>query len=153
MPELFLANEAETEELGLRIGRALAPSTILLLDGELGAGKTTVTRGIARGLGVEGEVTSPTFLTLKVYATSLGVPLLHVDLYRVAAEAYLEEQGILDEVDEGAIAVVEWGEKAGDLQGYRTLELRITEEGEGRRAVLSAGAEWKERLERVGLEI
>ncbi len=153
MPELFLASEAETEELGLRIGRALAPSTILLLDGELGVGKTTVTRGIARGLGVEREVTSPTFLTLKVYATSLGVPLLHVDLYRVAAEGYLEEQGILEEVDEGAIAVVEWGEKAGDLQGYMALELRITEEGEGRRGLLSAGAEWKERLERVGLEI
>ncbi len=152
MPELFLAGEAETEEFGLRIGHSMVASSILLLDGELGVGKTTMARGVARGLGVEEPVTSPTFLTLKVYQTRLGVVLLHVDLYRVDGGDYLEEQGILEAVDEGAIAAVEWGEKAAGLERYDPLEVRIREDGDGRRVSWNASPEWKERLERGGLE-
>jgi tRNA threonylcarbamoyladenosine biosynthesis protein TsaE len=104
-------SEAETEALGVRLARVLAPGDVVGLVGPLGAGKTALVRGIARGLGVEeGVVHSPTFLSATEYAGR--VPLAHVDLYR--HEDHLPHPDWLAEMLDGErVAVVEWFERLG----------------------------------------
>ncbi len=110
------------EALGARIARLLRAGDLVLLNGELGAGKTTLTRGIGAALGARGQVTSPTFVLARTHPTASGVPLVHVDAYRLATGAEVED---LDLDLDGSITVVEWG--AGKLDGVvdSWLELDI----------------------------
>ncbi|TXK19989.1 tRNA (adenosine(37)-N6)-threonylcarbamoyltransferase complex ATPase subunit type 1 TsaE [Homoserinibacter sp. GY 40078] len=100
------------EQLGARIAGQLRAGDLVLLNGELGAGKTTLTRGIGVALGARGSVTSPTFVLARTHPTVSGVPLVHVDAYRLATAAEVDD---LDLDLAGAITVVEWG--AGKLDG------------------------------------
>ena len=98
----------ETEAAGEELGRRLRPGDLVLLKGELGAGKTTFVRGIARGIGATAPVASPTFQLVRVYP---GRPqVAHVDLYRVERAAELRDIGLEELLDAGAV-VVEWGER------------------------------------------
>ncbi|MHB1733307.1 tRNA (adenosine(37)-N6)-threonylcarbamoyltransferase complex ATPase subunit type 1 TsaE [Ferrimicrobium acidiphilum] len=133
-------------ELGHRLGSALQPGDLVLLTGELGAGKTTFTQGVADGLGIQRSVTSPTFVTVKPYLLAGGGELYHVDLYRVDDPDYLYEQGILEELERGAMVVVEWAERSRLLDEYERLLVRIQLEGEGRRLEVEATPGWQERL-------
>jgi tRNA threonylcarbamoyladenosine biosynthesis protein TsaE len=104
------ASAEETEALGARLAEKLAPGDVVLVRGELGAGKTTLIRGAARALGVEGPVTSPTFTIGQRYEGQ--IPVSHLDLYRLAgvdAEAW----GDLEPYFDGTIVFVEWPEHAG----------------------------------------
>ena len=107
----------ETIELGRRIARQLTPPVVVLLIGELGAGKTTLAKGLVAGLGAasEEEVTSPTFTLVHEYAAASrkGKSVYHVDLYRVETPRDLETLGLEDVLAERAIVIVEWGEKLG----------------------------------------
>jgi len=104
----------ETEAFGERFGKGLVGGDLVYLHGEIGAGKTTLVRGIARGLGVEGQVTSPTFTVGQRYPGRL-LSLAHLDLYRLA-DVLGEEPGLLDDyLDEQTVVVVEWPEQGGDL--------------------------------------
>jgi tRNA threonylcarbamoyladenosine biosynthesis protein TsaE len=132
--------------LGQRLGSVLEPGDLILLTGELGAGKTTFTQGIAKGLGIERSVTSPTFVTVKPYLLVGGGEFFHVDLYRVDDPDYLYDQGILEELERGAIVVVEWAERARLLDEYERLLVSIRLEGEGRCMEVEATSEWQERL-------
>jgi tRNA threonylcarbamoyladenosine biosynthesis protein TsaE len=100
----------QTEAAGEGLGAQLRAGDLLLLVGDLGAGKTTFVRGLARGMGVQGDVISPTFQLVRVYAGP--VPLAHVDLYRLEAGEEIEELG-LDELLQSGAVVVEWGDKLG----------------------------------------
>ncbi|WP_233570596.1 tRNA (adenosine(37)-N6)-threonylcarbamoyltransferase complex ATPase subunit type 1 TsaE [Frigoribacterium sp. PhB24] len=100
------------EALGRRVSGLLRAGDLLVLTGPLGAGKTTFTRGLGEGLEVRGQVASPTFVLARTHPTASGVPLVHVDAYRLAGEAELDD---LDLDYEGSIVVVEWG--AGLLDG------------------------------------
>ena len=108
LPELRTSSAEETEAAGERLGRTLRPGDLLLLAGELGAGKTTFVRGLARGLGVEGQVQSPTFQLVRMHAGE--VPLAHVDLYRVGTAAELDDLGLEEILEEGVVAI-EWGSR------------------------------------------
>ena len=99
---------AETEAAGERLGHTLQVGDLLLLEGELGAGKTTFVRGVARGCGSSAPVASPTFQLVRVYAGR--VQLAHVDLYRLASSAELVDLGLEELLDQGAV-VVEWGDR------------------------------------------
>jgi tRNA threonylcarbamoyladenosine biosynthesis protein TsaE len=134
-------------ELGHRLGSALQPGDLVLLTGELGAGKTTFTQGIADGLGIQRSVTSPTFVTVKPYRLAGGGEFYHVDLYRVDDPEYLDEQGVLEELERGAMVVVEWAERSRPLDEYEPLLVRIQLEGEGRCMEVEATPEWRERLQ------
>ena len=113
MKAVTTTSAAETEAAGAHLARLLKAGDLLLLEGELGAGKTTFVRGLARGLGVGGEVQSPTFQLVRVHP---GRPALaHVDLYRLENSAELTDLGLDDLLDQG-IVVVEWG---GRLDGAR----------------------------------
>jgi tRNA threonylcarbamoyladenosine biosynthesis protein TsaE len=118
--ELVTSSPEETESAGERLGRHLGPGDLLLLVGEMGAGKTTFVRGLARGMGVEGDVMSPTFQLVRVYRGS--TPLAHADLYRIGAPAELDELG-LDELRDCGAVVVEWGERLGEAAPRVVLEL------------------------------
>lgn len=135
-------SEEETRELGRRLGRELAPDGVLLLSGDLGAGKTVLTRGIGEALGLgSGEVQSPTFTLIREHRGS-GGRLVHVDLYRLAPE----ETGALglEELLAGpGVKVVEWAERLPfAVPGARVLKLaRVPDdaEGEGREIVEATG--------------
>lgn len=104
------ASEAETEQAGERLGRQLASGAVILLYGDLGAGKTAFVRGMARGLGANPEdVSSPTFTIIQEYAGARG-PLYHVDLYRLEP-AEVDDLGLDDLVEGGGIVAIEWAER------------------------------------------
>jgi tRNA threonylcarbamoyladenosine biosynthesis protein TsaE len=100
------------EALGARLAALLRAGDLVVLDGPLGAGKTTLTRGLGAALGARGAVTSPTFVLAREHPTATGVPLVHVDAYRLDTARELDD---LDLDYDGAIIVVEWG--AGKLDG------------------------------------
>ena len=106
--ELVTGSPEETEAAAARLARHVGRGDLLLLRGEMGAGKTTFVRGLARGMGVAGDVMSPTFHLVRVYGGP--VPLAHVDVYRLDAGADLEDLGLDELLDEGAV-VVEWGDR------------------------------------------
>ena len=108
MPDQKTSSPAETEEAGERLGERLISGDVVLLTGELGAGKTTFVRGVARGTGSHSPVASPTFQLVRVYPGRLQ--LAHVDLYRVENSSELRDLGLEELAGQGAV-VVEWGER------------------------------------------
>lgn len=104
----------ETWELARKFAEGLKPGDVICLEGDLGAGKTTFTQGLAAALGVSGRVTSPTFCIVQEHSGS-GKLLVHMDLYRLHGEEDVEAIGWEDYLARGAIMVVEWPERAGSL--------------------------------------
>jgi tRNA threonylcarbamoyladenosine biosynthesis protein TsaE len=112
-------------DLGRRLARQLQRGDLLVLTGELGAGKTTFTQGLGEGLGVRGQVTSPTFVIARVHPSEVGGPeLIHVDAYRLGGMAELDDLD-LDTDLEDAVTVVEWGEGLAEGLSESRLEVRI----------------------------
>lgn len=101
---------ADTNQLGARIAGGLGPGRAVALEGELGSGKTTLARAVLRALGVTENVPSPTFTLVQTYETR-NFPVRHFDLYRVETEEELDELGLDEALDEGAV-MVEWPEQA-----------------------------------------
>ncbi|MBN1591678.1 MAG: tRNA (adenosine(37)-N6)-threonylcarbamoyltransferase complex ATPase subunit type 1 TsaE [Candidatus Coatesbacteria bacterium] len=104
----------ETMELGSRLARSLNPGDVVLLSGELGAGKTVLAKGIAAGLGIDvALVNSPSFTLMNVYKGSLQ--MVHLDLYRIDDLEQAEQAGLLDSFASNGIVVIEWPERLGDF--------------------------------------
>lgn len=144
--ELRLATRRDTTRLGTRIGESLVHGDLVLLSGELGAGKTFLARAVARALGVPGEVAiaSPTFTLVQEYQTPRGL-LLHCDLYRLRDEndaartaVEIRRLGLAERrAEEGAIVLVEWGNGLErELGGDVALDVQLSIEGDGRSARL-----------------
>jgi tRNA threonylcarbamoyladenosine biosynthesis protein TsaE len=142
---IISVSEEETEALGVALGSRLFPGAVVLLDGELGAGKTVFARGVARGLGVTVPVKSPTFTLLNAHSGRL--PFYHFDLYRLEAEEELFELGIDEMIDGDGVTLVEW---AGKFAAYFTVPaLNIEIEAPGlaaRKIVLRADTDVYENL-------
>ncbi|HEV2237533.1 MAG TPA: tRNA (adenosine(37)-N6)-threonylcarbamoyltransferase complex ATPase subunit type 1 TsaE, partial [Ktedonobacterales bacterium] len=138
--EIVSHSRQATLRLGERLGQLAAPGDLILLRGELGTGKTTLTQGIARGLGITGGVNSPTFTLIKEYAGRL--PLYHMDLYRLDDFAAIEELGIEDYLERGGVSVVEWADRGEPLWPASWLRMTLRADGaRSRRLTLSyAGA-------------
>lgn len=143
--EIALATRRETTRLGVRIASRLRAGDLVLLSGDLGAGKTFLARAIARELGVPSDVAiaSPTFTLVQEYETRKG-PLLHVDLYRLRDDdpektrAEIRKLGLDERRAEGAIVMVEWADGfERDLGGDPAVVVALSVEGDGRRARLS----------------
>ncbi|MEY8402461.1 tRNA (adenosine(37)-N6)-threonylcarbamoyltransferase complex ATPase subunit type 1 TsaE [Oscillospiraceae bacterium 44-34] len=110
----FVANsERETEELGARLAEVLEPGAVVAFTGGLGAGKTAFTRGLARGLGITGRVTSPTFTIVNEYEGG-RLPLFHFDMYRLGSADELFDIGWEDYLVRGGVCAVEWSENVSD---------------------------------------
>lgn len=129
----------ETWALARSFADGLKPGDVICLEGDLGAGKTTFTQGLAAALGVAGRVTSPTFCIVQEHESALGaspVLLVHMDLYRLTGEADVIAIGWDDYLDRGAILVVEWPERAASLIPETAWHVRFTHlEGEENRKI------------------
>ena len=119
LPDLATSSPAETEREGMLLGERLRAGDVVLLTGELGAGKTTFVRGVAQGTGSQAQVASPTFQLVRVYPGRLQ--LAHIDLYRIESSAELRDLGLEELAAQGAV-VVEWGERL-DVDGSALIHI------------------------------
>ncbi len=123
--EFVTNSEQETEELGARLAERLEPGAVIAFTGDLGAGKTAFTRGLARGLGISDRVTSPTFTIVNEYEGG-RLPLFHFDMYRLGSSDELFDIGWEDYLARGGVCAVEWSENvSGALEeGSVLVEIR-----------------------------
>lgn len=135
----FLATEEDTLALGRALAPLLEPGMVLHLRGDLGAGKTTLARGILRGLGHEGRVKSPTYTLVEPYQFS-RLYLYHFDFYRFLDPEELANSGFRDYFNAESVCLVEWPEKAPDLPAA-DLDISMRPDGEGREIVITAHTE------------
>ena len=115
----------QTIALGQILGKLLQAGDVLVLTGDLGAGKTQLTKGIAAGMGVTDDVTSPTFTIEMVYEGAL-MPLYHFDLYRLNDPDQLEDTGLYDALESDGPTIIEWGEQFAEQIGERTLDVYVS---------------------------
>ena len=143
---ILLENADATEAFGARLAALLRAGDVVALSGDLGAGKTTLARGLLRGLGFDGDVASPTFPIVVAYEPpETRLPLWHVDLYRIEDGAEIEELA-LGEARLDSALVIEWPERLAGRLWPDALELRIDPAGEGARALTAeVPAAWGER--------
>ncbi|MDC5696944.1 tRNA (adenosine(37)-N6)-threonylcarbamoyltransferase complex ATPase subunit type 1 TsaE [Intrasporangium calvum] len=143
--EVTLETPEDTRAFGRRLGRLLRAGDVLVLTGDLGAGKTTLTQGLAEGLGVRGPITSPTFVIARVHPSlSDGPALVHVDAYRLGSALELDDLD-LDADLEQSVTVIEWGAGMSEQLSEHRLGITLTGE-EVRTARLDpVGSRW-ERL-------
>jgi tRNA threonylcarbamoyladenosine biosynthesis protein TsaE len=125
----------ETIQRGREIGKRLKPPVLILLSGDLGAGKTTLAKGIVSGIGAaqEDEVTSPTFTLVHKY--DRGTRVYHVDLYRVTSPHDFETLGLEDIFDESAVVIVEWPDKLSLKTDWPVLRIKLEHESEDERRI------------------
>lgn len=141
----------ETRAIGHALAAALEPGDVVVLAGELGSGKTVLAQGIARGLGVDEPVPSPTFVIVREYQGR--IPLAHVDVYRLDHVQELHDLGFEEVVDGEGVAVIEWGDRVRAVLPPERLEIALEEGGGGdeRAFLVSAlGTRWQAR--QAGIE-
>ena len=138
-------NEQSMEALGASIAPVLSPGLVVYLHGELGAGKTTLVRGILRGLGHHGNVKSPTYTLVEPYPLA-GRTVYHFDLYRVQDPEELEFLGIRDYLGGQSLCLVEWAERGGSIMPTPDLDITIERNGDERRVRLMAHTEAGDKL-------
>ena len=136
----------ETARIGSALGQYAIAGDVFLLSGELGAGKTCLTQGIAKGLGVDGYVRSPTFVLVSVHQGRL--PLYHIDIYRLDEVAEVVDLGLEEYLAGDGVSVIEWASKALEVFPQPYMLITLTYEGENERLIqLEAMGERYERLQ------
>lgn len=128
------ATPEATKELAASLAPFLQPGDVIMLTGDLGAGKTQFVQGVARQLGITDQVVSPTFNILLTYESD-KMPLYHFDLYRLEDAVELEDVGYYDVVDADGVVFIEWGDKFADVMPYGYLEIDFAVEDDGQRTV------------------
>ncbi len=132
--DIISHSSAQTQRLGARLGELLQGGELILLDGQLGTGKTTFTQGLAQGLGITEIVNSPTFTLLKEYASQ--PPLYHFDLYRLDNPEEIVDLGFEDYFYGSGVCVVEWADKAEALWPTEHVRIRMKMMSETKRGLL-----------------
>ncbi len=146
-----LPDEAATLALGARLAGVQRPGMAIWLSGDLGAGKTTLTRGLLRALGYDGRVKSPTYTLVEIYPFS-SFNLYHFDLYRFVDPDEWEDSGFREYFNRESVCLVEWPEKGGAILPPPDLEIRLEEDGEGRLARLRGVTEEGRRCVQILLD-
>lgn len=137
----------ETHALGEKLGTHAKPDMVFLMKGDLGAGKTCLTQGIAKGLGITRTVTSPTFTIQKLYHGRLE--LNHIDAYRL--EGVHQDLGFDEYLTDGGLTVIEWSQFVPDLvpEEYLSISIRLLEESDREFTMTANGAEYEQLLEEI----
>ena len=146
--EVASLSPAQTQAVAGRLASVLRSGDVVLLGGDLGAGKTTFTQGLARGLGVTEVVSSPTFTLVRSYDTDAGFDLLHADVYRLEQLHEVIDLALPEQLDAGACAVIEWGERAQEAVGPDHLDVWLDYGGETEERIITlspVGAGWAGR--------
>jgi tRNA threonylcarbamoyladenosine biosynthesis protein TsaE len=141
---LFLADESATLSFGNALAHVIEPGLFIALSGNLGSGKTTLVRGILRGLGYQGIVKSPTYTLVELY-NLFRLNFYHFDFYRFNDPQEWLEAGFRDHFEPRNVCVVEWPERVGDLLPLPDLKISLIEEAGGRRARIAAETEHGKR--------
>ena len=136
----FLAAEADTLALGVALAQGLRPGMVIYLSGDLGAGKTTLARGVLRGLGITERVKSPTFTLLELYTIS-SLYLYHFDFYRFNRSDEWADAGFREYFNSESVCLVEWPEKAGGQLPAPDVKIEMEVDGSGRSVTISAHTE------------
>ena len=131
---------AETEAIGAALGKILPPGTVIAYRGDLGAGKTAFTRGLAQGLGCTDMVTSPTYTIVNEYLNG-RMPLFHFDMYRLASSDDLWDIGWEDYLERGGVCAVEWSERVEDAL-EDAINITIEKNGEESRRITIEGGDF-----------
>ena len=122
---MILKGQKETENFGMNFAKDLRPGSVIALIGPLGAGKTTLTKSIAKGLGVTETLTSPTFTIVQEYESG-RLPLYHFDVYRVSDEEELFEMGFEEYLHKGGVCLIEWADLIEDRLPPDTVTLKLS---------------------------
>ncbi|GAA3713016.1 hypothetical protein GCM10022399_32180 [Terrabacter ginsenosidimutans] len=145
--EVRWATTDDTQDFGRRLGSLLRGGDVLVLTGDLGAGKTTLTQGIAEGLGVRGPITSPTFVIARVHPSLVGGPaLVHVDAYRLGSAIELDDLDLDADLD-ASVTVVEWGAGLAEQLSESRLELNLTGDDVRTAHLVGVGDRWDDVLD------
>ena len=130
MTELLSSSFEETLELGFKIGKVLKPGDIVALNGDLGAGKTSISKGIARALGIKDVITSPTYTIVSEYEGN--IPLYHMDMYRIDGIEEFELLGVDELLFGQGVSLIEWSERITEYlpDDCKTLNISILENGQ-----------------------
>ena len=150
--KLITNSPEQTQELGRRLGKLALPGDVFLLTGELGAGKTCLTQGIAWGLGSEEYALSPTFVIMReLYPSGEGLPLYHVDLYRLDRLEESQDLGLDDYLYGNGVCVVEWADKALSILPKNHLLIKIGYVSDTERSfqIEASGERYLEILDRL----
>lgn len=132
---IMITNSAEeTRALGVRLAAQLNPGDVVLLEGDLGAGKSELARGIARGLGILGPVPSPSFTILNAYDEG-RIPLYHFDWYRLNDAQEIYEMGMEEQLGGDGVALIEWSQRAKECLPSRVLSITLRSLGEHTREI------------------
>ena len=155
---ITLDSVEHTHTLGIKLGNRLRPGDLVILSGSLGAGKTTLTKGIAAGMGVTGRVTSPTFVIARVHRPAISdgrqtdrtVPLVHVDAYRLTGAVELDDLDLDTDLDAAAV-VIEWGEGVAERLSDERLVIELVRlPDDTRTATLTPiGPSWRARVPEI----
>ena len=137
--EFITTSPEQTEKVGQALGKVLQPGTIVAYEGDLGAGKTAFTRGLARGLGAEETVTSPTYTMVNEYLSG-RLPLFHFDMYRLGSSDELWDIGWEDYLERDGVCAVEWSENVVDAM-ENAIRVVIEKTGEDSRKITIEGVE------------
>ncbi len=140
-----LATEKDTTDFAAQLATIIPSSTIIFLEGSLGAGKTTFTRGFLRALGVTSKIKSPTYTLVEPYEIA-GKKIFHFDLYRLVDANELEQIGIRDYFAQEAICIIEWPEKGSPLLPAADIVCHITFAASGRKLSMQATSEKGEQI-------
>lgn len=150
MKKIYKTNSAaETIALGEKIGGLLKGGDLIAYSGDLGAGKTTITRGISIGMGLGDEVTSPTFALVNEYRGA-GLSLIHFDMYRINSSADLETTGFFDYMDEDSVLAVEWSENIAEEIPDNAIRIDIQRVDDDTRVITIETYDGDDRFEDIG---
>ncbi len=147
--KLFLQEEIMTKRIGEIIGERIFPGAVICLNGDLGAGKTTMTKSIAKAMGIDEDITSPTFTIVNEY-TDYPIPLYHFDVYRIGSSDEMFDIGYDEYIESGGVVIIEWSNLIWDILPKDRLELFLTYDREGRSLEMIAyGDRHKKLIEEV----
>jgi tRNA threonylcarbamoyladenosine biosynthesis protein TsaE len=144
LQELIIDDDRQMQVFGQRLAGLLSKGDLVLLNGPLGAGKTTMTRGIGKALGAKGTIQSPTFVLARTHETAIGTPFVHVDAYRLGSAVELDD---LDIDFERSIVVIEWPRDftQGVTDDWLEVELIRDRDSDARMVKISGFGKWKDR--------
>ena len=144
MVKIYLENEEKTREIGSKLGELLTPKSVICLIGDLGAGKTTMTQSLARSLGVDDYITSPTFTIVNEYEGKM--PLYHFDVYRIGSSEEMYDIGFDEYIDGEGVCIIEWANLIEDILPDEYLYIEMNYKETGREMILTPKGEKYEEI-------